>query len=304
MNEHRRQAHWQKMAALTRKIRSAIASTACFLVDVLARLGQVARPMAWFFKKRPAEEQRRQETLRENGLTILYGVAFALLFRSFLFEPFHIPSGSMRATLLVGDYILVNKFSYGYSRYSFPFGARINYFDDRIFGSLPERGDVVVFRHPKNTRIDYVKRVMALPGDRIQVRNGRVWLNGAELDYEKVTDWAFQVTPNRTRLIARFRETLPDGASHEVLDISSDGFVDNTPTYTVPDGHVFVMGDNRDDSEDSRYYQEVGFIPIENVLGRVGIIFFSFNGRDDVAFWEFWRYPLLFRTERFFKVVD
>lgn len=260
--------------------------------------------MPLFSRTAAREEQRRRQSLWENGRTMVYAVALALVVRSLFFEPFHIPSGSMRATLLEGDYIFVTKFSYGYSRYSFPFGARIGYFDGRVFGRLPERGDVAVFRLPSNTKIDYIKRIMALPGDRIQVKQGRVWLNGRQLDYEKTGDFVFKEGERAARAVAQYIETLPSGETHTVLDETSYGNVDNTREVTVPDGHVFVMGDNRDNSVDSRYMHEVGFVPLENMLGRADLILFSLNKGVDIPFWAFWRYPELFRDGRFFKDID
>lgn len=245
-------------------------------------------------------EVRQKESLLDSVKSIFYAIIIALVFRSFLFEPFHIPSGSMRANLLIGDYIFVTKYAYGYSRYSFPFGARINFFDGRLAESEPERGDVVVFRLPSDTTVDYVKRVIGLPGDRIQVTDGKVILNGDMLQYERVRDFSFQEYPSITQSVFQYEETLPSGRSYRILDQTSYGKKDNTPEYIVPDGHVFVMGDNRDNSVDSRYQQEVGFIPIENILGRADLILFSMNKDVDIQFWEFWRYLELTRDNRSF----
>lgn len=240
----------------------------------------------------------------DNVRTMGYAIGIALIFRSFLFEPFHIPSASMRGTLLEGDYIFVSKFAYGYSRYSFPFGTKFDYFGGRSSDTMPERGDVIVFRLPTNTSIDYIKRVIGLPGDTVQVVGGRVWLNGELLEYERVEDFVFRENIANPKPVLQYRETLPDGASHQVLDRQSYGTVDDTQEFVVPQGHLFMMGDNRDDSIDSRYQNEVGFVPIENVVGKANIILFSWRKGHDVAFWQFWRYPETLREGRLFKRID
>ena len=223
----------------------------------------------------------------------------ALALRTFIVAPFSIPSGSMLPRLHIGDYLFVSKWSYGYSRYSFPFG--ILGFQGRIFGGLPDRGDVVVFRYPGERNEDLVKRVIGLPGDTIEVRDGVVILNGQPLPRQRVADFTFPVTPNCPchapgglpgRTIAgergetlcampRFHETLPGGASYDVLDQLANGEADNFGPVTVPDGNLFVMGDNRDDSSDSRFPTAiggVGLLPVDHLLGRVLICFWSTDG--------------------------
>ena len=198
-----------------------------------------------------------------------------IIFRTFLFQPFYIPAGSMMPTLLVGDSLFVSKYAYGYSRYALPFSPRL--FSGRIFGSVPERGDVVVFRIPKNDAVDYIKRVVGLPGDTIQMRQGLLFINGVPVVRQRLSD-VERGEPcgtgdgNRTK---RWRETLVNGVSHETLDCVDNGFYDNTRVYQVPDGHVFVLGDNRDNSTDSRVLSAVGYIPLENIIGRAGLIYFS-----------------------------
>ena len=234
------------------------------------------------------------ETLR--FLLILF--LAALLLRTFLFAPFSIPSPSMLPRLMIGDYLFVSKWSYGYSRYSLPFHP-IN-FSGRVLGGTPERGDVVVFRHPVEDN-DLVKRVIGLPGDVIEVRRGAVSVNGQPLPRQRIADYAMPVSPNsgcklgddvavreaegenggRVCLFPRFRETLPGGFSYDVLDQRGDGGLDTFGPVTVPAGHVFVMGDNRDDSADSRVPTAaggVGFLPIENILGKVVFTFWSTDG--------------------------
>ena len=198
-----------------------------------------------------------------------------IVLRTFLFQPFYIPAGSMMPTLLVGDSLFVSKYAYGYSRYSLPFSPRL--FPGRIFGSVPARGDVVVFRIPKDDSVDYIKRVVGLPGDTIQMRHGLLFTNGAPVQRERLADFTGDdpcgtAVDSQTK---RWRETLLNGVSYETLDCVDNGFYDNTNVYKVPDGHVFVLGDNRDNSTDSRVLSAVGYIPLENIVGRAGLIYFS-----------------------------
>jgi signal peptidase I len=214
-----------------------------------------------------------------------------IVLRTFLFHPFYIPASSMMPTLLVGDSLFVSKYAYGYSRYSLPFSPRL--FPGRIFGSVPERGDVVVFRIPKDNSVDYIKRVVGLPGDRIQMQQGLLYINGVPVVRQRLSDIAVDEPcgigdGNRTK---RWRETLMNGVSYETLDCVDNGFYDNTNVYQVPDGHIFVLGDNRDNSTDSRVLSAVGYIPLENIVGRAGLIYFSRAPRAGGA-------PSIVRTER------
>lgn len=227
--------------------------------------------------------EKRKETPGEIIRSFLFMVLLALIFRSVAFEPFHIPSGSMLSTLYKGDYIFVSKFSYGYSRFSFPFAPKL--FDGRILSSEPKRGDVVVFRTPADTHIDYIKRLIGMPGDTIQMRHGRLYINGEMV--EQTRDGEASVPDDETgiwRNIPRYNEVLPGGVTHIVLYDNPEGPQDNTKIYKVPAGHYFMMGDNRDHSEDSRFSAETGtpggpgFVPFENFVGRADIIAFSLKG--------------------------
>jgi signal peptidase I len=206
---------------------------------------------------------------------LLIPALVAIVFRTLFFQPFNIPASSMVPTLLVGDYIFTNKYAYGYSRYSLPFSPP---FFGRIFGSQPRRGDVIVFRVPRGTEADYVKRVVGLPGDRVQMKEGELQINGMPVRRERLSDATLDACGTESATVKRWRETIGDGVSYETLDCMDNGFYDNTPVYTVPTGHVFVLGDNRDNSTDSRAVGPMGYIPLENIIGRVGLIFFSRDG--------------------------
>lgn len=243
-------------------------------------------------------EKKQQNALWENTKVVVQALLLAMIIRTVLFQPFTIPSGSMMPTLLVGDYIFVNKFAYGYSRYSLPFSP--NLFSGRILGSSPKRGDIVVFRFPPNPDIDYIKRVVGLPGDRVQMKDGILYINGTAVP--RVPDGSFtsdyKLDPGED--VPVYRERFDNGRNFDTLDQSPNSKGDNTREFLVPEGNYFMMGDNRDNSADSRF--DVGFVPAENLVGRASMIFFSLG--NDTSFREFWKWPTNMRWDRLFKVVE
>ncbi|MEL6477663.1 MAG: signal peptidase I [Pseudomonadota bacterium] len=289
---------------------------------------------------------KQKDGFWETLKTIFWALVIAAAFRTILFQPFSIPSGSMKPNLLVGDYLFVSKFAYGYSRYSLPFSPDVG--EGRIWASLPERGDVVVFKHPQrdqcsqgpielvvslarrvagarvpytNDCTDYVKRVVGLPGDQIQVSGGVLSINGIPVGMERVADFVeikqmrgnppsaprcLQPEPSIGGECAKeqWLETLPEGTSHRVLNLSGTigqpgtgpRGTDDTSVFTVPDGHLFFMGDNRDNSVDSRKQNDVGMVPLENLIGRADVVAFSWDG----PIWKVWDW----RADRFFKWIE
>ena len=242
----------------------------------------------------------------ETAKIVVQALAIAMVVRVFFYQPFNIPSGSMKSTLLIGDYLFVSKLSYGYSRFSFPFSP--NLFSGRIFGAEPKRGDVAVFRLPQDESIDYIKRVVGLPGDEIQMRGGVLHINGTPVKLEYKDEFSnVECDPYfrhcRHVVYKRYTETLPNGVSYTVLDLEQDGDYDDTPVFKVPEGHIFAMGDNRDNSSDSR--ASVGYVPFENLVGRAEIIFFSaaVDEPDRMRWVAPWTWPFGIRWSRFFNLV-
>ena len=241
-----------------------------------------------------------KEEAAEFFKTAVIAVLLAVIIRSFLFEPFNIPSGSMKPTLQVGDYLFVQKPAYGYSRYSFPFG--IAPIEGRVWDKEPKRGDVIVFKLPSNPSIDYIKRVIGMPGDTVQVRKGRLYLNGEEVPREAVGLKKFDDEYLGEVTMMEYIQTLPDGTMFSIYEESDREPLDDTQIFTVPEGHYFMMGDNRDNSQDSRVGHSVGFVPYENFVGRADFIFFSTNGKARI--FEIWKWPWSIRYNRIFGDID
>lgn len=243
----------------------------------------------------PDIAEKNNNALLENIKVLIQAVFLALVIRTILFQPFSIPSSSMENTLLVGDYLFVSKFSYGYSKHSIPFSPDL--FDGRIWAGEPERGDVAVFRPQNDINTDYIKRVIGLPGDRIQMINGVLHINGEAVEREVVGEYLPDDVPAASVPAIVYRETLPNGVSYNTLDIQTMTIGDNTREFMVPEGHYFMMGDNRDNSSDSRF--QVGYVPLENFIGKAQIIFFSM--RDGASPLALWKWPTSLRYERIFN---
>jgi signal peptidase I len=249
--------------------------------------------------ERSAGEKAKSGGIGETIKVVIQALLIALVFRTFLYHPFNIPSGSMEPTLLIGDYLFVSKFSYGYSRYSFPID--LSFIDGRIWEGVPARGDIAVFRPPREPDTDYIKRVIGLPGDRIQMRDGVLYINDEAVPREPAGAWEGEGRFGSDTAIKQYRETLPNGVSYLTLDMIDNGAGDNTRVFEVPPAHYFLMGDNRDNSQDSRFPQgTVGFVPAENLVGRAEIIFFSI---EDSPAWAIWNWPTSIRFDRIFDTL-
>ena len=259
--------------------------------DLRARRSEVGGRLAAASKEAAKAEKN---DANEFVKTAIIAVLLALVIRSFLFEPFNIPSGSMLPTLKIGDYLFVSKYSYGYSRYSFPLG--IIPIEGREFAAEPLRGDPVVFKLPTNPSIDYIKRIVGMPGERVQVINGRLYINRQIVPREPVGLKQIDNGYGLEDTMMEYIETLPGGIMHRIYEESDSEGLDNTQEFIVPEGHYFVMGDNRDNSQDSRVQDLVGFVPFENLVGRAEFLFFSIDGSADL--FKPWTWPGAIRYDR------
>lgn len=241
------------------------------------------------------EEKNTQGGFWETTKTVVYAVLIALFIRTVFAEPFSIPSGSMIPTLLVGDYLFVSKMSYGYSKHSLPLSMPL--IKGRIFYTQPERGDVIVFKMPSDNKTDYIKRLIGLPGDKIQMKDGRLYINGEMVDRKSEGEYVLRDASGKAMRFEKYTETLPNGKQHPILEASDEGTYDNTEEFTVPEDHFFMMGDNRDNSLDSRSVK-VGFVPKNNLVGKAKFLFFSHD--DSAAWWQVWKWPMAVRWSRLF----
>jgi len=247
-----------------------------------------------------SKTEQKQEGLWETVKIVIQALLIALVVRTFFFQPFNIPTGSLIPTLLIGDYLFVSKYSYGYSRHSFPFSAVP--ISGRIFGAEPKRGDVAVFKLPKDNSTDYIKRVIGLPGDKIQVLQGVLHINGVPVKEEKIGEEPIDLGAGYRGRAVAYWETLPGGTRHQIHKLNDGrGLFNNTNVFEVPAGHFFMMGDNRDISTDSRDLQIVGYVPWENFVGRAEIIFFSIDERSSA--WQVWNWPWALRVDRLFTKI-
>ena len=239
------------------------------------------------------------KVILDNVKTIFGALMIALIIRSLIFQPFYIPSSSMEPTLLIGDRIFVSKYTYGYSKHSFPFSP--NLFDKRVNYKIPKQGDLIVFKTPADNRTDYIKRLIGLPGDKIQFINGEIFINNKKIERKKIN------TTNSVRCgksvieINSFEETLPNGVKH-ISVYNKAGTLQNTKVFEVPADHFFLLGDNRDCSKDSRYLKSVGYVKSVNLVGKAQLIFFS-NDTVESRLLKFWNLNKSFRVNRLFKKI-
>ena len=236
----------------------------------------------------------------DNIKTIFYALIIALIIRSFLFQPFYIPSSSMEPNLLIGDRLFVSKYTYGYSRHSLPFSPKI--YNNRILEKTPKRGDVIVFKTPADNRTDYIKRLIGLPGDVIQIVDEDLYLNGIEIKKEKIENLININCGNEILNAVFFKETLPNGKNY-IAVYRNDGTMVNSDKFIVPENHYFFMGDNRDCSKDSRFLSSVGYVSFNNLVGKAQLIFFS-SDKNKGSFFKFWKWNQSLRIERFFKKIQ
>ena len=243
-----------------------------------------------------ADKNSSLDWFKSNFVSLFYAILIAIIIRTFFFQAFFIPSSSMEPTLLVGDRIFVSKFSYGYSKHSFPFSLPL--INERVLFSEPERGDIIVFKTPENLRIDYIKRLVGLPGDKIQMIDGILHINDIPVKRKKIRSETKLINNGQIRNVLVYEETLPNNVSYETFDMGNTR-ADNTSEIFIPEDSYFFMGDNRDNSKDSRF---VGSVPKNNLVGKAQIIFFATEGGSTIL--EFWRWPFDIQIDRLFKMIN
>ena len=239
----------------------------------------------------------KEESLGDTIKTIVYAILIAIVIRTLWFEPFKIPSGSMYPTLYVGDYLFVSKYTYGYSKHSLPWSIPL--FEGRLWKDAPKRGDVVVFKYPRDNRTDFIKRVIGLPGDTIKLENGRLFINGQKVEREQMEDFVMRDQNGNAERYRQYVEMLPGGVKHRILEVSDNEDNDEFSEVKVPQGTYFMMGDNRDQSDDSRV--NVGFVPEENLVGKARFLFFSHNSEE--PWYKPWTWPKKIRWSRLFNSI-
>jgi len=242
----------------------------------------------------------KKSTIIDNIKTLFYALIIAIIIRSLLIQPFYIPSSSMELNLLVGDRLFVTKYSYGYSKHSFPFSPPI--FKGRIFKNYPERGDVIVFKTPADNRTDYIKRLIGMPGDTIQFIEGKLYVNNNQLLNTIINNNESLYCGNQIINVSTFEEKLPNNKSY-LVSYRNDISYQNSDKFIVPENHYFFLGDNRDCSKDSRFLSEVGYVHQDNLVGKAQLLFFSSNRKKGSIF-KFWKWPDIIRFDRFFKKIN
>ncbi len=254
--------------------------------------------MSQSMSKAEAKAGKKKNELLETIVVVIQALAIALIFRTFLYQPFSIPTASMQSTLMIGDYFIANKWAWGFGKYSFPLTVPFN---GRVLGGMPERGDVAVFRN-EITNEDYIKRIIGMPGDRIQVQAGRLYINGTMVEREEIGRGSDTDSYMNTVPVTIYTETLPNGVTHTIQEVSDDQGLDDTAEYVVPAGHYFMMGDNRDRSADSRVLSQVGYVSFDAFIGKAEARFFSI--KNNLPPWQLWEWPANVRWDRMFQAVE
>ena len=257
---------------------------------------------------KPAHKSATSEWV-ETIVVVVEALLIAIVLRSFLYQPFSIPTASMQQTLMIGDYFVANKFVWGYGKHSFSLGRYGDFtaldfelpIANRILGRDPNRGDIAVFR-PVPQNVEYIKRIVGMPGDRIQMREGRLYINDVMVEREEIGTTIDTDSSAQSVEVTVYRETFPDGSTHTIQEISDTSPLDNTPVYVVPAGHYFMMGDNRDRSADSRVLSQVGYVPAVNLIAKAEARFFSI--KDNLPPWQIWQWPANVRWDRMFQTID